>query len=130
MLGFDPENPFPLVKEDSHNYFEAQMHSALVDQWLGFSTDKIESDLSSLFYENDHDDVQIWKDLSVQAMQTPYTELRFILDQLNLPGGSTILDLGCSNGRMGFVIGRNYPDLHFRGGTKSFTKESRKPEES
>ena len=115
MLAFDPENPFPLLKEEAHSYADAQRHSAQVDLWLGFSGELVEATIRHESYGSPLNDVQIWKDLPIQAMNTPYTEIRLILEELQLKPGSKILDLGCGYGRMAFVIGRHFPQLHFTG---------------
>src|SRR5690606_13371721 len=51
----------------------------------------------------------------LQSMLTPYIEIRILLESLQLPSGSRVVDLGAGYGRMGFVIGKNYPQLEFIG---------------
>jgi precorrin-6B methylase 2 len=48
-------------------------------------------------------------------MQTPYTEIRQILDLLSPKKGSTMVDLGCAYGRMAHVVGHHYSEVNFIG---------------
>lgn len=109
-------DPFPQLMKDSHSYTEAQEHSILVDAYLGFETDTIEAQLLTEWGPKTlASNVQAWVGLPVQAMQTPYTEIREILGLLTLQNNSTIVDLGCAYGRMAHVVGRHYPEVHFIG---------------
>lgn len=116
MIVFNPADPFPLLELNSYNYKEAQDHSVLVDDWLGFNIDKVEENIRTQ-QKVTHCSLpqQNWEHLSVQAMQTPYIELRNILQLLDLNDGGHIIDLGCAYARMGFVIGALYPEMHFAG---------------
>lgn len=107
MLIFDPRNPFPLP--EGATYLQAQIHSEQVDTWLGFHISSIESKLKEL------PDQRIWVSLPAQAMLTPYSEIREILERLRPSPGTRIIDLGAGYGRMGFVIGRHFPQVHFVG---------------
>ena len=116
MIVFDPDHLFPLLDPGSHTYSEAQNHSAQVDSHLGFHFQNIEENLlKNHRYKSDHEAVQPWVGLPVQAMQTPYTEIRYILSLLNPQPGQSIVDLGCAYGRMGHVVGHHYPAVHFTG---------------
>jgi len=109
-------DPFPQLPEASHSYTEAQAHSVLVDEYLGFRTEEIETKLQQEWGPKTlASDVQAWVGLPVQAMQTPYTEIRQILDLLLPVKESTIVDLGCAYGRMAHVVGRHFPDVNFIG---------------
>ncbi|WP_413578202.1 methyltransferase [Bdellovibrio sp. HCB290] len=118
-IEFNPQGPFPLIKDDEHSYQEAQEHSVVVDEWLGFKTAEIEHALlSSQDYNVQADQnipVNFWRGLPVQALQTPYTEIRHILDLLKPTEGQHIVDLGCGYGRMAFVVGKHYPNVKFTG---------------
>jgi SAM-dependent methyltransferase len=115
-LKFDVENPFPLLTEGAYSYQEAQEHSVLVDAWLGLTTEEIEKALLKNQPAKKADcDVQAWIGLPVQAMQTPYTEIRTILSLLSPQPNETIIDLGCGYGRMAYVLGRHFPEVHFIG---------------
>ncbi len=104
---------------DDCTYQEAQEHSVEVDNWLGFQTAEVENSLlSSQDYNVQADKdipVQFWRGLPVQALQTPYSEIRWILNLLNLKPNETVVDLGCGYGRMAFVIGKHHPDVNFVG---------------
>jgi hypothetical protein len=109
MLKFSTDDPFPLLTEDSHTYAEAQEHSREVDQWLGLNAEKIETQVKPA------EGQQNWAGLGAQALMTPYTELRQILEKLKPGPGETIVDLGAAYGRMAFVIDRWHPEVRFVG---------------
>lgn len=113
MIEFNPADPFPLLDLDKYTYHEAQEHSALVDQWLGFHLAEIENKISSANGKNSAQ--QNWQHLSVQAFQTPYVELRNILEILKSYSPRHIVDLGCAYARMAFVMARHYPEMTFTG---------------
>lgn len=116
MIPFDPERPFPLLDPQSHTYQDAQAHSAQVDHHLGFQFEPIEENLlHSKDYQKKDEIVQAWQGLPVQAMQTPYTEIRYLLSRLPLQERQTVIDLGCGYGRMAHVIGKHYPEVNFIG---------------
>jgi len=48
-------------------------------------------------------------------MLTPYLEIRSLLEFLKPLEGTTIADLGAGYGRMAFVIGTHFPNIHFIG---------------
>ncbi|UOF00043.1 class I SAM-dependent methyltransferase [Bdellovibrio reynosensis] len=110
MIPFNPHDPFPLLDLDQYSYQEAQEHAALVDHWLGFKLEEVEKEISK-----SHEGQQNWSHLSVQAFQTPYVELRNILEILKASSPSHVVDLGCAYGRMAFVIAEHYPQLNFTG---------------
>ena len=105
-------NPYPLLKKDSYTYQAAQKHAETVDQWLGFQIHEIETSLRKSDLARVH---QTWSELSAQSFQTPYCEIRSLLAELEPTHKSVIADLGCAYGRMGFVVGRHYPDINFLG---------------
>lgn len=107
---------FPQLPDSSHSYTETQEHSVLVDAHLGFRTEQIEKKLVDTWGPKTlESDVQAWVGLPVQAMQTPYTEIRQILSLLSPEKGSTVVDLGCAYGRMAHVVGHHYPEVNFIG---------------
>ncbi len=108
-LHFDCLNPYPLLPEDSYSYEDAKNHSQAVDEWLGF--EKIEP----RSIEVGKSETQTWSHLSTQQFQTPYCEIRNILQKLSPKPKQTLVDLGCGYGRFAFVLNRHYPDLHFKG---------------
>lgn len=113
MIRFDPLAPYPLLPAESHTYAEAQVHAAEVDRWLGFEMEPIEGKLHAGMpgYEGQ----QLWIGLPLQAMLTPYTELRSMLARLAPQAGQTVVDLGAGYGRMGFVVARHHPGVRFVG---------------
>jgi hypothetical protein len=114
MLAFDPQDPYPLLlSPEDATYAEAQLHAAEVDRWLGLETERIECELVTRGRATP--DQQLWIGLPVQAMLTPYTELRSMLARLAPLPGQTIVDLGAGYGRMGLVIARHHPGVRFVG---------------
>ncbi len=109
MLVFDPKDPFPLLSATEQDYRLEKAHSAQVDAWLGFNTAEIESSVGKLHEQEN------WSGLPIQALMTPYTEIRFILNELAPRAGESLIDLGAAYGRMGFVIARHYRELSFQG---------------
>ncbi|MBS1983663.1 MAG: SAM-dependent methyltransferase [Bdellovibrionales bacterium] len=112
MIAFNHHDPFPLGAHTAHSYAEAQAHSALVDAWIGLQVERIEAALAQQT-KNPHE--QKWLGLPSSALLTPYTEIRHLLHELNPAPASTIVDLGAGYGRMGFVVGRHYPEVKFLG---------------
>lgn len=116
MIAFDPGQLFPLLDPRSHTYKEAQNHSTQVDHHLGFHFQEIEENLlKNQNYQKSQEPVQTWAGLPVQAMQTPYTEIRYILSLLKPSPDQMVIDMGCSYGRMAHVIGQHYPQVNFIG---------------
>lgn len=109
MITFDPENPFPLLAPGAYTYAEAKEHAKQVDTWLGFQIDEIESRINKI------PDQENWQHLDSQAFQTPYLEIRTMLDLLQSSPGDRVIDLGCGYGRMAHVIGKHHPELKFIG---------------
>lgn len=98
----------------------ARSHAALVDRWLGLRTDEIEFRLHEIGSRERAPDAsgekqQLWFGLDVQALLTPYCELRSLLAKLELQPGMRVVDLGAAYGRMGFVIERHHPGVTFLG---------------
>jgi precorrin-6B methylase 2 len=115
----NPASPFPVVDEN-FTYHQAQAHSAEVDSWLGLEIEKIELELNEKGCRKrapnaEGDKQELWIGLATKSLLTPYTEIRFLLNQLNPQEGSTVVDLGAAYGRMGFVIGRHFPKVKFVG---------------
>ena len=113
MLRFDPSDPYPLLPARSHSYADAQGHAAEVDRWLGLQIEPIEKRLQS--EKASFGGLQLWIGLPIQAMLTPFTELREMLARVGLSAGQTVIDLGAGYGRMGFVIARHHPGVRFVG---------------
>lgn len=120
VLEFDPENPFPVTPEGFVHQPDqsAQMkrHSADVDRWLGLSSETIEARLiQSKSYTSADRDREFWIGKSIQVFQTPYVELREILEALELSEGDSIVDLGAGYGRMAHILGRHFSGVSFKG---------------
>jgi hypothetical protein len=107
MLPFDPEDPFPLLTEGQVPYANERTHSTEVDRWLGFNIQHIEKLLQAHVPQEDWP--RQWIGLAPESLQTPYTEIRFLLSQLDLKPGLAIADLGCAYGRIAHVLHRHSP---------------------
>jgi protein-L-isoaspartate O-methyltransferase len=120
MMMFHPSHPFPLLDEGAYSYAESQANAETADKWLGLQTSKVESVLSergcfSRAPNANQDHQQLWIGLATQNLLTPYLEIRRILKLLNPQPGQLIADLGAAYGRMAFVVGHHYPNVHFVG---------------
>ncbi len=120
MIEFNDRDPFPLLPDSTHNYDEAKVHSAQVDQWLGLHAEYVEQKiLANRKYADEKYQSpmmpEYWSGLAVQTLQTPYTEIREMIERIMPQKNETIVDLGSGYGRMGHVIGRHYQDVQFVG---------------
>jgi hypothetical protein len=115
---FLPDDPFPRIEITQVPYEAQKHHASQVDEWLGLDAERVESQL-----EREITDRQVireqWVGLPVQSLLTPYTEIRFILEQLQslqcIPTGSLVVDVGAAYGRMGMVIHRHFLGVEFLG---------------
>lgn len=112
MIPFDPNDPFPFYEADSYSYDDAKAHAIEGDQWLGLQVDAVEKSIRG---RQPIPGTEDWSWLSPQSFMTPYLELRSILELLDPPPGSTLVDLGCAYARMGFVMARYRPRSNFVG---------------
>jgi len=62
-----------------------------------------------------HQGNQTWIGLEPETLQTPYAELREVLEILKPLKGQRIVDLGAGYGRMGIILHFLYPGVHFLG---------------
>ena len=106
-------DPFPLVSVESYDYARAKMHAAAADHWLGFDIERIESQI--LQKSPVLPGTGRWHGLPAQSLLTPYIEIRLILELCQPKPGQIVADLGCAYGRMGLVIDRHFPRVHFAG---------------
>lgn len=120
MLQFEKRDPFPIAALSELSRQEVRLHSAAVDAWLGLRVGEIEARLagtgsrmpapsSSGSHQN------LWFGLEPQDLLTPYVEIREMLERIAPRSGETIVDLGAAYGRMGFVVARHFPLVHFEG---------------
>lgn len=119
MIKFEARDPFPLLP--SFTKSEALAHGAECDAWLGIHVEQIEARLAALgsvkpapASSGEHQ--QLWFGLAPRDLQTPYVELRSILESV-IPRGraSAVVDLGAAYGRMAFVIARHFTQTTFTG---------------
>jgi hypothetical protein len=110
----DPKDPYPLRPDFTD--LQAMEYSEAVDQWLGFDIPKAEQQIHARLGHSRLGDAQeYWVGLNIQSLLTPYTEIRILLDRLALKSGDQLIDLGAGYGRIGFVIGHDYPESRFIG---------------
>jgi hypothetical protein len=118
-IPFNTQDPYPLLPEGSYTYEAAKVHSILVDRWLGFPETENQPMPSEKAPREDHEIIklksQTWQHLSPQQFQTPYCELREMLERLKPKPHETIIDLGCGYGRMAFVLEKHFPMTKFQG---------------
>lgn len=114
MIEFNTDDLYPLLAFEDYTYQEAKEHALLVDDHLGFDCESVEATLRHGI-KNATPDQQNWENLPLQAMQTPYVELRGILDLLKPQPTEKLIDLGAAYGRLGFVTEEHYPEVQFIG---------------
>ena len=120
MGDFDPVTPFPLFDSSLHTPSELRSLAQQTDEWLGLRIPEIESKLAAhgcrkRAPDSSKEKQQLWFGLEPQKLLTPYSEIRALLESLNLQPGQTVVDLGAAYGRMGFVIARCFPLVNFIG---------------
>lgn len=127
MITFERRDPFPLLPLGGFSKSEAQAHAAAADRWLGLRVEEIEERLRTAgsraaARSSSGAHQQLWFGLEPRDLQTPYLELRSILEavvprRLSLPqtASALVVDLGCAYARMAFVIERHFPEAKFRG---------------
>jgi hypothetical protein len=114
MMVIDPNDPYPLRPDLTDR--QAMEYSEALDHWLGFEIAKVEEQIHARLGTSRLGDPQeYWVGLNIQSLLTPYTEIRILLEQLQLKPGDRLIDLGAGYGRIGFVIGQNYPESSFIG---------------
>ena len=121
MVKFESRDPFPLLSLGSFSRTEAQSHAANVDRWLDLNIDDVELLLSkdgsrrpAPSSSGQHQ--QLWFGLDPRDLQTPYVEIRTLLQRYLHPSRvQRVVDLGAAYARMAFVIERHFPQAHFLG---------------
>ena len=104
---FDLNDPFPLLSSIEGTYEAAKAHSRAVDAWLGLRIPEVEASFTETLLP--------WAGLSPDILLTPYTELRFMLDRLDLATGARVVELGAGYARMGHVLGRHHSGVTYLG---------------
>lgn len=117
---FHPADPFPYLSGGTYSEPEAQTHAQRADEWLGLDTLGIETKLAKTGLRQRAPDAtgvhqELWLGLALTRLLTPYLEIRTLLECLGLRPDDTVVDLGAGYGRMGFVIGRHFPQVQFVG---------------
>jgi hypothetical protein len=112
MPGFDPSNPFPLVDPAQTSAGAAQDHAERVDAWLGLDVEATER---RILARQPEAGLQTWAQLGPRVFQTPYLELRALLENLALPEGGRIIDCGAGYARLAFVLHALDPSAQYLG---------------
>jgi hypothetical protein len=107
-------NIFSLPSEEVDQYFNLKVNETEAILFEEARALRPQGNLDNLS-EVLHDGNQTWIGLDPQTLNTPYAELVQMCDMLRPPPGETVVDLGCSYGRMGIVLGKLYPEVHFIG---------------
>jgi len=100
--------------------------SRIIDEILGYRILEIESNLATkakILGTNENNrsigelihGKETWVGLDPQVLQTPYLFFFDVLQRLNLPKNSKIVDIGSGYGRFGFVLRAVRPDIIFKG---------------
>ncbi len=104
-----------------------QEHSRAIDSILKCHTLEIENELTALakkrFSGGDvkswgkkmHGGSQTWVGLDPQVLNTPYSELKEMIDFINPKEHDRFIDLGAGYGRMGVILSSYNLKLHFHG---------------
>lgn len=58
---------------------------------------------------------QTWVGLDPQTLNTPYAELEEVCHLLDPKPSEVVVDLGAGYGRLGLVLSKSYPEVHFIG---------------
>ena len=83
------------------------------DACFGLKTEQIEIEI--LHAGEFTRDQQLWVGLPIKTLLTPYDEIEDLLCKLSPPDGTTIVDLGAGYGRMGLVMGKEFPAVNYIG---------------
>lgn len=97
------------------DYNSAKAHSRNLDNLLGYDCIEIED---ALYEENQAArDLrrQYWFGLDIQSLQTPYSEIVEMINELNPQSGDVWMDLGAAYGRVGVTLGFLRPEVQFVG---------------
>ena len=97
-----------------------------IDISLGFKVSKIESKLLQKFRSYDRTDdptnrkkqykgAQTWIGLPPDILQTPYKDILTVLNHIKEFKISTVVDIGCAYGRVGFALQKDHKEAKFLG---------------
>jgi SAM-dependent methyltransferase len=138
-MKFDPRDPYPLIDLAQVPYEQQKIHAAEVDHWLGFEIERVESAIERDSQASRELAREQWIGLAPQSLQTPYVELRRIVEEArsarcenpariadarigeevsdSAPTGRIplIIDIGAAYGRMAFVLAAHWPEARFLG---------------
>jgi hypothetical protein len=106
-LKVDSEDLFPLLSSIEGTYESAKAHSRQVDALLRYEIEKTEKSIT--------DPTTPWFGLNSDILQTPYTEIRFMLARLGLGPGDKIIELGSGYSRMAHVVDAHAQGVHYEG---------------
>ncbi len=103
----DSDDLFPLLSSIEGTYEAAKAHSRQVDALLGFEIEKTEKSIT--------DPTAPWFGLDSDVLQTPYTELRFMLARVNPSPGMKLVELGSGYSRLAHVLEAHHQGVLYEG---------------
>ncbi|MBU6154352.1 MAG: hypothetical protein KGP28_08645 [Bdellovibrionales bacterium] len=106
-LKVDSADLFPLLSSIEGTYEAAKIHSRQVDQLLGFQIDLVEKSIKDLSVP--------WSGLDPDVLQTPYTELRYMLSKISVAAGQKVVELGSGYSRLAHVMDAHLPEVTYEG---------------
>jgi len=119
LYELNPKNLFPQVED--YDYQKAKAHAEKVDQFLGYNIEDVEKKIAARFLSSYRDvnhlsPTQLWINLEPAILQTPYIEIRNMLDSIPQHcAKNKVIDLGCAYARMAHVVHKHYPNSLFMG---------------
>ncbi len=105
--GLDSNELFPLLASIEGTYEAAKNHSRRVDGVLGLDISGTEGRIS--------DESAPWRGLDPDVLQTPYTELRFMLARINPARGMKVVELGSGYSRLAHVLEAHHEGVFYEG---------------
>lgn len=114
-LDFDSQDPFPLVDIDSFSQSEIAEHARHVDLFLGYDLLAAEKGAAAELGATGSHEFETWASKGADVFQTPYVEMRSILESLSNERLEQIVDLGAGYGRWAFVLAKHRPEVRFLG---------------
>ncbi len=106
-LKVDSADLFPLLSSIEGTYEAAKFHSRQVDQILGFQIDLVEKSIN--------DPTIPWFGLDSDVLQTPYSELRYMLSKVSVVPGQKVVELGSGYSRLAHVMNAHLAGVNYEG---------------
>lgn len=102
--------------DEQASYPDLKFESAKIDEALGFEIARVEAEITRIHSgELAQEKSRTWVGLDPATLQTPYHDLKLMLEKLSLMAGECVVDLGAGYGRMGIVMAKHFPENAFLG---------------